>query len=212
MIVTCFNTKGGVGKSTILQQVVVPFLYKAGGDIVYIDTDKMNQASRFIEKSKYVSQIVKHKITNEEDIASLINIIAELLSENKKIVIDPPAADASKNAYEIITAFAEESFVLVPTFDNDDNYKIVVSVLEDANIKHAVIFNKVKKDKELHLESLSAVLEFAKEKQKTIYELAEIDTTNLNLKERAFIELIKKVYVKKIENTMNMLSEVIKWN
>ncbi|MEM5867920.1 MAG: hypothetical protein QXG39_08385 [Candidatus Aenigmatarchaeota archaeon] len=204
MMIVTFNTKGGVGKSTILQQVVVPFLQ----DVVYIDTDRMNQASRFIEKSKYVSEIIKHKISSEEDIANLISVIAELLNENKKIVIDPPAADAAKNIYEVITAFDENCFVLVPVLDNDDNYKIVVRALEDANIRHAVIFNKTKKEGRLYLESLSAVLEFAKEKQKTIYELSEYEADNL--KDKAFIELIKKIYAKKIENTINMLKEVIK--
>lgn len=209
MLITAFNTKGGVGKSTILQQLILPSL-PLDRYIVYIDTDKMNKSSRHIENSKFVYEVITQQITDKEDIAKLLTIITEKLSNDEIVVLDPPAADSASNILEIIFAFNEYSFVFVPTLDESDtaNTEKVLKVLQNNNVNCAIVFNK-KSDNayDICLDNLSAVLDYANSKQKTIIELAE--ETADNLKDKAFISLIQKVYVPKLNKQIEKVRRLL---
>ena len=63
------NTKGGVGKSTIAQQVLVPYLYeKSGKPVRLVEIDELNFDSSVFKKSK-IMKIVPLKLNQLSELA-----------------------------------------------------------------------------------------------------------------------------------------------
>lgn len=200
-VIATFSTKGGVGKSTILQQLILPAVGKA----IYIDTDRMNASSVYVERSRYVERILRHPITEKRHIPELIE---KITSMQGTILIDPPAADASANVLELLSAFDphEVTVFVVASLGDIQNQERVEQAVEAMGLTYYVVHNR-DETAELSLPPLDAVIDFAKTKRQTIYELAEVEPDEPE--ERYMLNLIKRVYAGKLAKRIQQIQRLI---
>ncbi|NPA64405.1 MAG: ParA family protein [Epsilonproteobacteria bacterium] len=116
--IAIINTKGGVGKSTVSMQLMVPYLYqKAGVPISFFEFDDENEDSISFEKSKLV-WIEKVRVAGRD----LREELREILLLENNIVMD---IGANKTTVFVLDALVESGMiyaldaVVIPLMDGE---------------------------------------------------------------------------------------------
>lgn len=189
-IFTCFNTKGGVGKSLVLQQLVLPataLIYDK--KVIYVDADISNFSSSRINKSDFIKEIIKYSINSEKDFAECIKFLGELLDKQEIILFDMAAASDARRSLKILHNYIEDLFIFViddvsqKDASADENTQICINLVKQLNIPCAIVKNKVTEmnindDDYIIMPDLELVKEFIFNEKKTLYEIKPEDYNN----------------------------------
>lgn len=128
-IITILNSKGGVGKSTILSNIIFQS-NKMHYRVIYSDLDKQKSLSIWAKKKKNIKSIDSKKLDNKEILKN---------SNNDFLFIDSPAS-IKKRLLEMLIDLS--SVIIVPT--SDSNIEINACKLFLKKIRQ---FKKINKNK-----------------------------------------------------------------
>jgi shikimate kinase len=125
------STKGGVGKSTIAQQVVLPFLADADKDskISLIEVDDNNNSSINLKNS----QIVNFENYNVEDGSTESQRKLSEIFNNKNVVIDAGGGNDTKILLQNMSNLQLSSLCIfyIPVLKNKANMRNAISAYKD---------------------------------------------------------------------------------
>ncbi len=151
--IAVINTKGGVGKSTVSMQLIVPYLFqKSNTPISFFEFDDENEDSISFEKSKLV-WLEKIKISGSDLREELRDI---LLLENN-IVMD---VGANKTAIYVLDALIDSGMiyaldaVVIPLMDGELDATSAINIyqkVKNANpdIKTLFVLNRWNESREI---------------------------------------------------------------
>lgn len=219
-VLAVFHTRGGVGKSTLLQQLILPALGEAGQKVVYVDVAPAfslpsgeiltNNEAESIENSRYLKQIIRQPLSNLKDIAVVIDRVSAL---DGIILMD---TYPSEYVLEVLVAFGDETLVFVPRPQSLNHMEMepTESMLRKLDLQYTVVRTEegtaieriIYGDTSFSVPVInSSVMRFARKKKKTIYELKYEEPTET--KEAMYFSLIKRVYAPVLES---LFPEVLK--
>lgn len=119
------NTKGGVGKSTVAQQVLVPFLYKKSGKPVkLVEIDEMNYDSVALGNSKIMENVLL--TTNK-----LSDLTEHLIEEN--LVIDTGGNLSGSKSLEYLNESGLLSLIDIAVVPVSDGEQDSVNAIDTMN-------------------------------------------------------------------------------
>lgn len=148
------NTKGGVGKSTVSMQVLVPFLFEATKTPVTLyEFDDENEDSKSFGDSRIVKTVQVKVATTE-----LREKIGEIMLDDSSAVID---VGANKTASIIVKALCDGGMIhaldlaVIPLMDGEIDAVSAVSMyiaLKDVapSLKIMFVLNRVNSSRDLH--------------------------------------------------------------
>jgi len=123
------NTKGGVGKSTVAQQVLVPFIYeRAGQPIKLVDIDELNFDSAVLGNSGILERVFL-RLNQLQDLAELL--------ANDNLVID---TGGNLSGEEVLKFLNESGLIFLI-----DLFVIPLTDGEQDSVNAVDTMNKIKK-------------------------------------------------------------------
>jgi len=216
MYYTILSTKGGVGKTTIAQQLIAPFIHhKNGYKAEIIELDNNNESNVLKQATTQFTKTLT--LQNSEDI--LLEKFIDVVND-KDVVIDVGGGDDTK---AVLKAFKsnridDEAIFIIPVLKDLSNQKNVIDTYKlirtwNKKAKVIFIFNKWSNEDEFsgiiselekqkltnydvfRLQETHLFDEIAKEFQKPLYEITLEDLGDIKtaMKELALKKDIKKL-------------------
>jgi chromosome partitioning protein len=153
-IITILNSKGGVGKSTILSNIISQS-YEMHFKVIYADLDKQKSLSIWAKKNKNLKNIDPEKFDKKEIIKN---------SDNDFLFIDSPASIKEKLLKQLIEL---SDTIIIPTSDSNIELNACKKFLKRINkfkrvlkkkVKVIPIINRIRYSKKIHDIKLSSEL------------------------------------------------------
>ena len=153
-IITILNSKGGVGKSTILSNIISQS-YEMHFKVIYADLDKQKSLSIWAKKNKNLKNIDPEKFDKKEIIKN---------SNNNFLFIDSPASIKEKLLKQLIEL---SDTIIIPTSDSNIELNACKKFLKRINkfkrvlkkkVKVIPIINRIRYSKKIHDIKLSSEL------------------------------------------------------
>ena len=223
MFYTVLSTKGGVGKTTIAQQLIAPFIHNKNGDKAeIIELDNNNKSNVLNEAQTQETKTLRlHETEN-----ILLEKFMEVIAENKDVVIDVGGGDDTKAVLKALKELRLENEItfIVPALRDLSNQKNTIdtyAMVREWNLEARIVFilnryqneddftdiiNKLQKvnDTNIDIYRLDDTLlfdEIAKEFKKPLYEIT-----------LEYIGDTKKLLVETAKSgDFNKLKEVKRW-
>ena len=228
MFYVVVSTKGGVGKTTIAQQVLAPFVYqKTNKKVEIIELDNNNKSN--VLNDSEVLEVKPVELHKKDEV--LLNKFMEVVAEDKDVVVDVGGGDDTKRVLEAFKELRLEDEItfFVPVLKDLSNEKNVIdtwSLIRTWNTSAHIHFvlnrftnekefssilkklNEVKEDTNkslLFLEDTPLFDEIAKEFKKSVYEitLSELDNTQAK---KLLVETAKQKDIKKLKEIKYWIS------
>jgi MinD-like ATPase involved in chromosome partitioning or flagellar assembly len=223
MFYTVLSTKGGVGKTTIAQQLIAPYIHNKNGDKAEIIELDNNNKSNVLSEAE-TQEIKSLRLHETENI--LLEKFMEVIAENKDVCIDVGGGDDTKAVLKALKELRLENEItfIIPVLRDLSNQKNVIdtyAMVREWNLEARIIFilnryqneedftgiiHKLQKveDKNIDVYRLNDTLlfdEIAKEFKKPLYEIT-----------LEYIGDTKKLLVETAKSgDFNKLKEVKRW-
>lgn len=224
MFYVVLSTKGGVGKTTIAQQVLAPAIHSKTKEKVEIIELDNNNKSDVLESE---IEVIKSFRLNESDDV-LLEKFMEVVAENKDVVIDAGGGDDTKkvlSAFEKL-ALQDEVKFFIPVLRDLSNEKNVIdtyALIRNWNLEAEIYFIKNKFQNEddfneiiskirkvedenikfLKLDETKLFDEITKEFKQTLYEFALLEV-DVNEKRSSLKEIAKTKDMNKLKTAKRM--------
>jgi len=218
MFYTILNTKGGVGKTTITQQIVAPYLYDTTNEIVEVfEIDNNNKSDSL--KDSVIMNIVS--INTQKGSEIIKDKFFEVIADDKDVVVDAGGGEDTKEVLQVIKdlELTDEVIFFIPVLKNQANIKNVADTYKlirewNKNSKIFFVLNMFSNDKDfvyffgdekLSIEGIYSVI--SKDENADILKIK--NTRTFDLVEN---QLHKTTYeIGKVEiDTKSYLKEIIK--
>ena len=228
MFYVVVSTKGGVGKTTIAQQVLAPFVYqKTNKKVEIIELDNNNKSN--VLNDSEVLEVKPVELHKKDEV--LLNKFMEVVAEDKDIIVDVGGGDDTKRVLEAFKELRLEDEItfFVPVLKDLSNEKNVIdtwSLIRTWNTQAKIYFvlnrftnekefssilkklNEVKEDTNkslLFLEDTPLFDEIAKEFKKSVYEITLSELDNSKAK-KLLVETAKQKDIKKLKEIKYWIS------
>jgi len=228
MFYVVVSTKGGVGKTTIAQQVLAPFVYqKTNKKVEIIELDNNNKSN--VLNDSEVLEVKPVELHKKDEV--LLNKFMEVVAEDKDVIVDVGGGDDTKRVLEAFKELRLEDEItfFVPVLKDLSNEKNVIdtwSLIRTWNTQAKIYFvlnrftnekefssilkklNEVKEDTNkslLFLEDTPLFDEIAKEFKKSVYEITLSELDNSKAK-KLLVETAKQKDIKKLKEIKYWIS------
>lgn len=225
MFYTVLSTKGGVGKTTIAQQVLAPAIYDKTKEIVEVIELDNNNKSDVLESK--IETIKTYRLVESEDV--LLEKFMDVIADEKDVVIDVGGGDDTKKilkAYEKL-ALQDEVKFFIPVLRDLSNEKNVIdtyALIRNWNLEAKIYFIKNKSQSEDDFNEIISKIEkvedenikflkldetklfdaVSKEFKQTVYELALLKVSDEE-KRKSLQEAAKTRDKQKLRETKRLL-------
>lgn len=174
-----FNIKGGVGKSFLSLNVILPLLAEGSDDIAVIETDDENQAWRSYEKSLILN---KSKLYRAVELST--EKLIDKVFESENVLIDVGAGSYERFLQDYKNYLVMFDYIFIPTSQDSEETSMAIEskhVLADNGVSDdciILVLNKYNIKKDISQYALSSHLQREFSKIKKIKEIHE-DTMRL---------------------------------